>query len=257
MDTNRRSALALMGGGVAAGLVAGPAIWSCAPGPDASGTTTGHAVPFPYVKLDPERIGEAGYQNFYVGDCMYGVFATIIEALAEEVGEPFSSFPKDVARYGAGGVMGWGTLCGAANGAAMAIYMVSSDPARAINEVFGFYEQEALPNFVPSQPRFQVPQSVSESTLCHVSISRWSDASGFKSFSPERVDRCAQLVGSLAKYTVEVLNAQVDGNFEARHAFPESVLACQGCHMQGSVLENSRGNMNCGSCHGGPPEEHP
>jgi hypothetical protein len=255
MDKDRRRTLAFLGGGVAAGVI-GPAFLGCAPADDVADAARPN-LPFPYAKLDPDRIGEAGYKNFYVGDCMYGVLATIVDALAEEVGEPFASFPTDVTRYGAGGVVGWGTLCGAANGAAMAIYMVSRDPARAINEVYGFYESEALPNFIPSDARFQLPSSVSHSTLCHVSISKWCDASGHKSYSPERADRCAQLVGSVARYTVEVLNAQFDSVFQPVHPISAAAAACRGCHDRGGVLENSLGMMDCTTCHTNQTSGHP
>jgi len=260
MDYERRRTLTVLGGGLAAGLM-GPALLRCTPSPTSDASTAssepGSHVPLPYVELDPVHVGELAYRNFYRGDCMYGVFASVVEALAEKVGEPFASYPTSVTRYGAGGVMGWGTLCGAANGAAMAIYLVSKNPAQAVSEVFGFYEKEALPNFVPAGAKFQLVSSVSGSTLCHVSISKWCDASGFKSYSAERAGRCAQLVASVAKHTVEVLNAQADGTFSAVHKLSGAAIACRGCHDSGGVLENSRGMMECGGCHFTQPGEHP
>jgi hypothetical protein len=263
MDYDRRKALSLLGGGVAAvGL--GTSLLRCTSdrsADNARGTSSEKGEvkhePLPYVKLDPVHVAELGYRNFFRGDCMFGVFGAVVEALAEKVGEPFASYPTSVTRYGAGGVMGWGTLCGAANGAAMAIYLVSTDPAPAINEVMAFYEQEALPNYLPAEPKFQVVASVADSPLCHVSISKWCDASGYKASSPERLDRCAQLVASVAKYTAEVLNAQVDGSFKAAHPHSEAVVACRGCHEWGSVLDNTRGKMSCGACHSEQLGDHP
>ncbi len=101
MDHDRRRTLAILGGGVAVGFI-GPAFLGCSPPSDATKETRPN-LPFPYVKLDPDQVGEAGYKNFYVGDCMYGVLATIVDALADEVGDPFRSFPTDVTRFGAGG----------------------------------------------------------------------------------------------------------------------------------------------------------
>ncbi len=80
---------------------------------------------------------------------MYGVFAAIVEALAEKVGELFTSYPTTVTRYGAGGVLGWASLCGAPNGAAMAIYLVSNNPMPLIDEVFNYYQSTALPDYTP------------------------------------------------------------------------------------------------------------
>ncbi len=263
MDYDRRKALGLIGGGVAAvGL--GTSLLRCtsdrsvesARGDSSEKGDVKHE-PLPYVKLDPAHVAELGYRDFYRGDCMFGVFGAIVDALAEKVGEPFASFPSSVTRYGAGGVMGWGTLCGAANGAAMAIYLVSKDPAPAINEVMAFYEQEALPNYLPAQPKFEVASSVADSPLCHVSISRWCEASGYKASSPERLDRCAQLVASVAKFTAEVLNAQEEGSFKAAHPHTEAVVACRGCHEWGTDLDNTRGKMSCGVCHVEQASNHP
>ena len=110
---------------------------------------------------------------------------------------------------------------------------------------------------MPAEPKFRVASSVAGSTLCHVSISRWCDASGFKSYSAERADRCAQLVASVAKHTTEVLNAQAEGSFTATHKLSGATLACRGCHDAGGMLENSRGMMECGGCHFTLPGEHP
>ncbi|NIN73528.1 MAG: hypothetical protein GTO46_16715 [Gemmatimonadetes bacterium] len=209
------------------------------------------------MKLDSVHVGDLAYRDTYRGGCMYGVFGAIVEALAEEVGEPFASYPTAVTRYGAGGVAGWGTLCGTANGAAMAIYLVSKNPAPAINEVFAFYEQEALPNYLPAAAKNQVPSSVAGSTLCHISISKWCDASGYDAYSAERADRCARVAASVAKYTVEVLNAQLDGSFNASHRPAAAALSCLGCHGRGSVLQNMRGMMNCATCHTDKLENHP
>lgn len=211
----------------------------------------------PYTKLDPEAVAELAYKNYYKGDCMYGVFASIVEALAEKVGEPFVSYPKTVTRYGAGGAMGWATLCGAPNGAAMAIYLVSKDPVPLIDEVFGYYEATPLPDYLPKQAKFKIKPSVAESTLCHVSVSKWCDVTGLKAFSPERAERCAHLVASVAKKTVEVLNAQAAGQFKASFALPAAVQACRACHDKGSELENTRGKMNCLPCHDDLGSDHP
>jgi hypothetical protein len=263
MTHDRRRALALLGGGVAAGLMAPSLIsWGShpgtkrAPGAQDASERVVHE-PLPYVKLDPVRVGDLAYRNTYRGGCMYGVFGTIVEALSEIAGEPFASYPTTVTRYGGGGVAGWGTLCGTANGAAMAIYLVSRNPAPAINEVFAFYEQEALPNYAPPEARFQVPGSVAGSTLCHISISKWCDASGFDASSPELGDRCAQLAASVAKYTVEVLNAQLDGSFTAARQPAAVALACLGCHGRGGAVGSTFGKMDCGTCHTDKLENHP
>ncbi len=263
MDHGRRKAMGAIGGVAAVGLLAPVAIGT-AVAADKQGKTEvldekGQVVhqALPYVQLDPEAVAERAYQNYFKGDCMYGVFASIVEELADKVGEPYASFPTTVTRFGAGGVMGWATLCGAANGAAMGIYLVSKTPVPIIDEVFGHYSHAELPDYTPKSAKMKIKPSVSDSTLCHVSVSKWCDVAGAKSFSPERAERCAQLVASVAKKTVEELNAQAAGTFVAAYPIPQEVQACRGCHDKGSELENTRGKMDCGSCHTEQTKDHP
>jgi hypothetical protein len=270
MDRNRRKTLTTLAGGAAAVGLLGPAVISraaeeakpaAADKPEIKPAAKvlnekGQVVhqPLPYVRLDPERVAELAYDNYYKGDCMYGVFTSIVEALAEKVGEPYASYPTTVTRYGAGGVLGWATLCGAANGSAMAIYLVSKEPMPLIDEMYNYCQVTALPDYTPKKAKFKIAQSVSGSTLCHVSVTRWCAVSGAKAFSPERAERCGHLVASVAKKTVEVLNAQFDGQFKAAFPIPDEVKACRACHDQKGTLENTRGKMACGSCH---DEKHP
>lgn len=265
MDESRRKVIATLGGGAAAVGLLGTAAVRTVVAEDKPTVTTpkkevldekGQVVhqPLPYVPLDPKAVAERAYHNYYKGDCMYGAFTSIVEGLAEKVGEPYTSFPTTVTRYGAGGVLGWATLCGALNGAAMAVYLVSKEPMPAIDEIYNYAQAVPLPEYVPEKAKFKITPSVSHSTLCHVSVSKWCDASGKKAFSPERADRCAQLVASVAKKTVEVLNAQAQGSFKAAFPLPDEVKACRACHDQKSTLENTRGKMECAPCHEGHPK---
>ena len=49
--------------------------------------------------------------------------------------------------YGAGGINGWATVCGALNGAAAAFQLLSPKPETLIDTLFAWYEGESLPNF--------------------------------------------------------------------------------------------------------------
>lgn len=262
MDINRRKALAVLASGAAVAALGGtrglnaatPAVVATpAVGDDGK---VKHST-LPYSELDPVAVAERAYDNYYKGECMYAVFASVVEALADTVGEPYRSYPTTVTRYGAGGVNGWASLCGALNGAAMAIYLVSKDPEPAIDEVLGYYGQSELPDYHPTNAKYEIRPSVSESVLCHVSVSKWCEAAGKKSFSPERADRCAQLSASVAKQTVEVLNAQFNGTFTPAHALPAAVASCRGCHDKGGRMENTRGKDSCPSCHQGFERGHP
>lgn len=263
MYINRRKVLSLIGTGAAVTAVSGlRGLGASTPLPGVKPPASGaqdkiQHTPLPYFKIDPVAVAERAYENYYRGECMYAVFASVLEELADKGGEPFRSYPTTVARFGAGGVMGWGSLCGSANGAAMAVYLLSPEPEPAIDEIMAYYGQASLPDYRPVQAKYEVPQSVSESVLCHVSVSRWCEASGKKSFSPERSDRCGQLSASVAKRTVEILNAQLDGTFVAAHPLPAAVAECRGCHEKGGRMENTRGKDTCTSCHAGFADQHP
>ncbi len=223
------------------------------------------AVPWPYQRLNPELAGERGYAGFYRGACCYGAFDAIISQLRETVGFPYTVMPSEMMVFGEGGVAGISSLCGALNGASAATFLVAGGIDKKqreaafpiIHEVFNWYEQEALPSYRPKSPKFEIKASAAHSPLCHVSVSRWCKETGFKSFSKERSERCAWLTGSVAKYTVELLNSRLDGRFKPAHALSAEVQACRSCHDQGGSLENSRGMMDCGGCHFTGKPKHP
>jgi hypothetical protein len=162
-------------------------------------------------------------------------------------------------------VAGVGTLCGALNGAGAAIFLVTGgmdkklrEPAFAIiRELYAWYEQEALPDYKPKRPKFEIVKSVSRSQLCHASVSTWCKVSKFKSFSSQSSERCAWLTASVAKHTVELLNDYAQGTFKPAHALSADVQSCRHCHDQGGALENTRGMMDCGGCHFTPHTKHP
>ncbi len=222
-------------------------------------------LPWPYTKLNPEVVGENGYAGYYKGACAYGAFEAIIGELRKEVGAPYTIFPSSMMGFGEGGVAGRAALCGALNGASMAIFLVAGGMQGEkkkvafdlINELFNWYEQQALPNYRPKSPKFEIVKSVSRSPLCHVSVSNWCKTAKFKAFSKERSERCGWLTASVAKYTVELLNQQAEGKFKAAHKLPAAVESCRSCHDKGSALENTRGMMDCGGCHFTSVTKHP
>lgn len=205
--------------------------------------------PLPYVQLDPDDVAKRAYTNKLRGDCMYGVFATMVEVLAEKVRGPYLTYPTTVTGYGKGGVMGWGTTCGVLNGGAMAAYLISPNPAPIVDEIINHYQYTALPDVKPRNAKMDITPSVAYSTLCHVSISKWCNASGLKAFSPERTERCAQLAANTTRQLVIALNAQQAGAFKTTHPIPEEVTSCRNCHDRGGELEDARGKMSCTVCH--------
>ena len=91
-----------------------------------------------------------------------------------------------------------------------------------------------------------------ESTLCHVSITRWTNASGFESFSPQRIERCARMVADLAGYTAELLNKVMLKEFKPQHQMSEITAGCLACHAKGHQAPNEPevvSKMSCTACH--------
>lgn len=214
-------------------------------------------VPWRYKKLDPVAVAERAYPAYYKGGCCYGSFEGIVGELKKEAGHPYTTMPTEMMIFGEGGVAGVSSLCGALNGAAAAMFLVSGglDPKKkgeafeTIRELFNWYDHEALPNYRPASPKYEIRPSVSRSPLCHASVSNWCKASGFKSFSAERSERCGWLAASTAKYAVELLNKRADSTFKAAYKLSSGVESCRSCHDKGGKLENSRAMMDCGGCH--------
>jgi len=218
--------------------------------------------PWPYAELDPDVTAERAYGDCAKGHCMYGVFAAVVVQLADKHGEPYRGFPVDMMRYGAGGTGGSGSLCGALNGSAalFGLFARSEEQTKQfISELFLWYEQKELPVFVPRKPivDVEVALSVSNSILCHASVSRWSATSGHKAFSQPRKERCRRLTADTARKTVEILNTGFTGEYTARMESTEEDKGCMSCHTKGSELSNTRGTMSCGNCHFSLAKDHP
>lgn len=227
----------------------------------AAQTHNGHALRtrWPYTELNPDEVAQRAYDNYWAGECMYGVAAALIDTLREKVGGPYEAFPSMVTLYGWGGVFGWSTVCGALNASAMVATLVAKNPVAVVDELYAFYSYEKLPNHFPANRRHgdvKIIQTVANSPLCHASVTNWCKESGYKAFDIERKERCALVDSSVARYLVEVLNKEYRGEFAAAYPLPESVQHCRSCHDKGGELENTRGKMECVSCHSSKKTDH-
>ncbi len=223
--------------------------------------------PWPYKKLDPDKVAELAYQGYmgktFSGEklpgkaCCFGAFYAIVKTLADEVGSPYTEFlpVASISTVGEGGLVGWASLCGALNGAAWAIWLVTpeEEAKKVIDELYAWYEYAELPNYVPPKAMkadlSPFPKSKANSILCHASVTNWCEVSGYKSFSPERSERCGRLTADVAKKAVELLNAVHEGTFTPAFSLDDRTKSCRSCHTKGSPLENTRGKMACYSCH--------
>ena len=241
-------------------------------------------IPWPYEELDVEYVRKLGHLGYYAFECAGGSFWAIMTALKEKVGYPYTALPLPdkeeviqavkekkhlhmIMQYGAGGVFSWASTCGALLGSGLALNMVTEDWKKIGQILMRWYETAKFPSdtsnqyasnhqfFVPKYKSDKVlPQSVSHSVLCHVSVSRWCVASGYASGSSERSERCGRLTGDVAAKTVELLNANLRGTLpEVGKVVLSDVTAdCRTCHYKGKNYEQgqfSRGFLQCESCH--------
>lgn len=221
-----------------------------------------YAWPWPYTRLDPEDLRGRGHKNYYDGGCGYGAFSAFVTALADKIGEPFSVMPPQMMYFGGGGGAGWGTLCGALNGAGLAINLVvdRTNANLMIGELFGWYTKMAFPSDISNTRAVQhtflinrsdkiLKQTVAGSPLCHTSVSKWCTESGFRASAAERSERCARLTGDVAARATELLNDYFSGQFRSTFVPERSVPGCLSCHdsAQGNVIATVK--MDCQQCH--------
>ncbi len=207
-----------------------------------------------YHQLDPAATAALAYKIYDSGSCMHAVFKSIISQLADQYGEPYSSFPVHMMKYGHGGVGGFGTICGALNGSAAVIGLFVADKAimdSLIAGLFRWYEETPLPEFRPEAAilDFTPPSSISNSTLCHASNTNWGKETGYKVNSNERKERCRRLTSDVASRITLLLNEYFGNTYVTAGHENESIHTCMTCHSDNSKLSNTSGKMVCNSCH--------
>lgn len=220
-------------GKLAAGAAAGAAGLSILAGSQPAAAAEVPEWPWPYKKLDPEAVEKRGQELYWKYGCGQGSF----EALLTEAGYPYNTVPAGMLRFGAGGIAGWGSHCGAILGSTAFIQLVHKDPAVAnklITELTGWYTEF----------------HGSGSPLCHVSVSEWSKKNKVRTDSQERKERCSKLTGACARKAVELLNAQADKAFEPLFGPRWSVVECHSCHGKNGMSSIEGGVLqDCTPCH--------
>lgn len=272
---SRRSFLAGAGaavGGLAAGSMFGMNIKSA----EAYVTT----LPYPeWTTLDPATVKQnAAYTYFKQGGCMIGAAEGIIKALREAFpSSAWATFPVDVFKFGAGGAMSWGTVCGALNGAA-AIIQLAVGPANSgklIDNLFGWYQQQNFPSndldsWIQNHSDTAVKgkwadyssvagvKTVCNSPLCHASVSTWCDSANKGANSDAKKVRCAKLTADVAAYTVSLIETFKTSGAGAIANFTKTDEGsdCMDCHtgtgsatQRTAKLDSEQGKMSCEVCH--------
>lgn len=218
-------------------------------------------LPWLYEAIDVEVVRKRAFENYAKGGCCYAVGKALVDTIAEKVGGPWKTIPTDMFKYGKGGALGWGTLCGALNGGLLPINLVTGDDIGKVgNEFIGWYTLNPFPSTkMDSYAKFpnQVT-TVANSPLCHASVSIWCDAAKAKVNGPEKADRCGKVSGDTAARAAELLNDWKAGKFAPAYKAGSEYATCMSCHNgKDSALDNEQGLMNCNYCHDDKTKGHP
>ncbi len=240
--TRRGMLIGIGAAGIAAFAAGAPTLVSKA---EALGGPT-EKWPWPYEKLDPQKTADIAYNEWYRVFCGAAVVNSIFSQLREKVGEPYKSFPVDAFIFLEGGVSGWGTICGANAGSNIVTNLIigprtsgTEDGMLMGSELMQYYASTAMPVYTPKEPKVkaEIPKTVADSPLCHVSVGKWMKAANKELASPERKDRCARLTASMAYQAVTLLNEWKDGKYKTKGIIPAKGYGIQSQH-------------NCTDCHG-------
>ncbi len=107
-----------------------------------------------------------------------------------------------------------------------------------------WYEKTPFPLYQPADP---VPTTVANSTLCHVSVTKWLMETGEDAKSPLKKMRCGGLTADVVAKTIEMLDKHFAGNFD-REFMPAAVVGeCKTCHGSEPIMVT--GKESCTNCH--------
>lgn len=228
--------------------------------------------PAPYDTLDVETVRINAHDDYCTEGkgCCYAAFNAMVKLLRAQLPATFPSFPNEIMVYGHGGVAGWGTICGAVNGAAALISLVCDKATsdQLVSELCGWYTQALIPSdisndyavagdkYTATKSDEVLTQNESGSVLCHVSCTKWCDASGVAINDLKRKERCARLTGDVAAKAAELLNDHYGSGFSAEYVPPAAIASCMACHSAEGTQKNVASKSDCGQCHGDYEKAH-
>ena len=266
---SRRNFLA--GTAAVLGLAVAPAVLSR---PNAADAAAAKDFPWSYTTLDAEKVARRAYEIYYASGCMEATWWPIVEALTAsslaDAATTWGTLPKNMMKFGGGGVAGWGTLCGTLNGSCAVVAAVGA-PGKISDEAMQYYANTPIPtngtdasirkgDWVPAGanvpatgPLVNVPTSTAHSQLCHASLSQWTMTTGSGDGSVEQKDRCGKACYDMVFKTVTMLNAwHADPTVLPAGTLDPSVAECKPCH----TTPIAKGKMACDSCHDEEPGNH-
>lgn len=188
----------------------------------------------------------AAYEYLANGGCCIGAWYGIAQTVRDFFGATANAYgwneiPDMMFKWGQGGGMGWGTVCGALNGASLAIGLVTGNNGatagqhrnKILDDVFNFYQTNLFPlaaneadytdifdtfgGIGADYPDFTfqdsgtatatvLNRSLVKSPLCHASVSTWCHNNPLNNKdSHAKKARCARLTADVAVKTVQLL----------------------------------------------------
>jgi hypothetical protein len=224
--------------------------------------------PYPGSGLNVDQLRRTAYANhktIYPG-CGFCTSQTLIQAIGDALdGEgassnPWRLLPSGLYRFANAGVLGWGTICGALNGAIAVMTLLGKQNAvgEALLDYFSNVElpTNALVGWTPpgaSAPLTAIPATVSRSPLCHISASTWAAAAGVPVSDPLKAERCVRLVADVVAKSAELLNLSFSGGSVLAWKAPPGYAECYGCHTTAGMVPSEQGKMDCLECHDAVP----
>jgi len=263
---SRRTFLA--GAGAVLGLALVPAVLNK---PEVAEAAALKDFPWSYTPLDAEKVARRAYEVYFASGCHEATWWPIVEALAAsdlpDAATTWGTLPKNIMKYGGGGVAGWGTLCGTLNGSCGVIAAVGA-PGKLSDEAMQYYAETPLPtngvdrsirkgdwtpagtNVPTAGPLVNVPTSTAHSQLCHASLSQWTMTTGSADGTREQKDRCGKACYDMVFKTVTMLNEwKANGTLPAGTLDPTFASCVTACHTS----PIAKGKMACDSCHDETP----
>ncbi|MBO4369695.1 MAG: C-GCAxxG-C-C family protein [Desulfovibrio sp.] len=265
MELNRRNLLCGLGGLAVGGSIAalgGQCFAADEPKAPKRFEQVGGDFGWKPQKLDPTECAKVAYEAYWYKGyaCGYGVFYGIVGVMGEKFGAPYNQFPFTMFEFLKGGISNWGTICGALGGAAAAYALFYGRKERnaMVNELYRWYEKTSLPIFNPGETaqgvKGEIPASVSEAVICHISVSKWCATYNEEATGKKRSERCGRLTADVCAKAVTILNAKIDAGTEYKGAIgvQDSVKSCGECHhAKGGEANWGKGVLNCTPCHDG------
>lgn len=256
-STTRRHLLqraGLLAGGTLIGSTTAGDSAEAGPPPD---TATGEK-PWAFRPVNYSACAQVAYETFPKGGCMYALVRGIVGVMAKKHGQPYASFPFAMMRYGHGGVGGYGSFCGALNGAAAVFGLFVHDKKQRdelIRSLCSWYENGSFPRYKPVGGD-SLPQAKPGSVLCHPSVTRWCKVAQCKIDDPKRKERCARLTADVTARTVDLLERHFASGPLTFNAQAD-VANCLSCHGKNKLQSDTSTFMGCQSCHPKLPQGHP